>query len=220
MLNVSRQRIDRAHRCPVARNRQKGVVLMIALIVLVALTIGGVALLRSVDTTNIIAGNLAFQQSATRSAEAGLEDAIRSVMEGLDQAALYNDDFTRGYIASTPAAGNPSSWDDYWRTTLNPNPVTMPVAAKTCVDRVCTLVTDAAGNTVSYVIQRLCQSAGPPHLDSTGCSSGTRRVPLAGENLDPSAPKFTQMTKYYYRVTARVVGPRNTTSYVQMIVAK
>lgn len=220
MLSLSRQRVIAVYQISGGRNRQKGVVLMIALIVLVAMTIGGVALLRSVDTTNVIAGNLAFQQATTRSAEAGLEDAIRSVMEGLDQMALYNDDLTRGYIASTPPSGNPSSWDTYWRTTLNPNPATLPVSIKTCVDKVCTLATDTAGNTVSYVIQRLCQTVGAPYLDDTGCSSGTRRIPLAGENLDPNAPKFTQMTKYYYRVTARVIGPRNTTSYVQMIVAK
>ncbi|MBL0167677.1 MAG: hypothetical protein IPP85_11310 [Propionivibrio sp.] len=45
--------------------RQGGVVLMIALIILVALTIGGIALVRSVSMTSIIAGNLAFQQAAT-----------------------------------------------------------------------------------------------------------------------------------------------------------
>ncbi|MBK7423656.1 MAG: hypothetical protein IPJ48_11460 [Propionivibrio sp.] len=51
-------------RCTLAA-RQGGVVLMIALIILVALTIGGIALVRSVSTTSIIAGNLAFQQAAT-----------------------------------------------------------------------------------------------------------------------------------------------------------
>jgi Tfp pilus assembly protein PilX len=41
---------------------QRGVVLLVALIILVALTLAGVALIRSVDTANIIAGNLSFHR--------------------------------------------------------------------------------------------------------------------------------------------------------------
>lgn len=209
---------------PPPRARQEGVVLMIALIVLVALTLGGIALVRSSGTTSLIAGNLAFQQAATRSADSGAEDAIRTVMEGMSQMALWNDDLTRGYSASAPlvggAPGANQTWDQYWRTSINPNPVATPVATKTCVDRVCTLPTDATGNTVSYTIQRLCQTTGDPKLVTTGCASGQRKVPLEGESLAAGAQQFTQLTQYYYRVTARVVGPRNTTSFVQTIVAK
>lgn len=204
----------------VMRSRQEGVVLMISLIILVALTIGGIALVRSVGTTGIIAGNLAFQQSAARSAEAGSSEAITSVIESLAQATLWNDDLTRAYVASTPASGNPASWDNYWRTTLNPNPVSLPNTTKTCVDRVCTLPTDSAGNTASYTIQRLCQTPGDPKLVNTGCASGTRKIPMEGEDIRPNAPQFVQLTQYYYRITTRVVGPRNTISYIQTIVAK
>lgn len=199
--------------------RQHGVVLMIALIVLVALTIGGIALVRSVDTTSIIAGNLAFQQSTTLSGESGIEDAIRTFIETSTPAALESDDLTKGYVASTPAAGNPANWDTYWTTTLNPNPVARPVAVKTCVDRVCTLPTDAAGNTVSYTIQRLCQTAGPAKDLPTGCASNDRKAFQTGGSLTSGARPYTTVVQYYYRVTARIVGPRNTSSYIQTIVA-
>jgi Tfp pilus assembly protein PilX len=43
------------------KHAQQGVVLLMALIMLVALTLAGIALVRSVDTTNLIAGNLAFK---------------------------------------------------------------------------------------------------------------------------------------------------------------
>jgi type IV pilus assembly protein PilX len=139
-----------AHRFPNKRfvhpANERGVVLMISLIILVALTIAGIALIRSVDTTNIISGNLAFQQAAVHAAEAGTEEAVRTFLEtSTPPIALQNDDLAKGYVASTPASGNPASWDTYWSATINPNPVGMPVAAKTCVDRVCTLATDAAG---------------------------------------------------------------------------
>jgi type IV pilus assembly protein PilX len=207
-------------RISISRFRQGGVVLMISLIILVALTLGGITLVRSVGTTSMIAGNLAFQQAAMRSAEAGTEDAINSVIAALPQTTLWNDDLTHAYVASTPASGNPASWDAYWRTTINPNPVNTPVAPRTCVDRVCTLPIDAASNTVSYTIQRLCQTSGDPKLVTTGCASGTRKIPLEGEDIRPNAPQFVQVTQYYYRITTRVIGPRNTISYIQTIVAK
>jgi type IV pilus assembly protein PilX len=210
-------------RCTLA-DRQDGVVLMVALIILVALTIGGIALVRSVSTTSIIAGNLAFQQAATISGDAGTEAAIRSIELGnplaMSDIALQNNDFTRGYAASTPAAGNPANWDTYWSTTINPNPVAMPVAATTCVDRSCTLATDAVGNTVTYTIQRLCQTAGDPKDDPTGCATRSQLPSQAGTTLKPGSPQFAPVPQYYYRITSRIVGPRNTVSYVQTIVAR
>lgn len=201
-------------------DRQKGVVLMISLIILVVMTIGAVALMRTVDTTNLVAGNLAFQQAATRSAEAGIEDAIRNVLETGATTALWNDDLARGYVASTPASGTPADWDLYWRTTLNPNPVASPTAPRSCVDRVCTLPTDASGNRVSYHVQRLCPTTGDPKYSPTGCASAERKSALEGSQLNPNAPKYLKLAQYYYRITVRVTGPRNTVSYVQAIVTK
>lgn len=210
-------------RCALAA-RQGGVVLMIALIILVALTIGGIALVRSVSTTSLIAGNLAFQQAATLSGDAGTEAAIRSIELGnplaMSNTALQNDNFARGYVASTPAAGNPANWDTYWSTTVNPNPVAMPVAATTCVDRSCTLATDAVGNTVTYTIQRLCQTAGDPALLPTGCASRSQLASQSGGSLGSGSPQMTQVPQYYYRITSRIAGPRNTVSYIQTIVAR
>lgn len=211
----SRAAVVDVHRMP---GRQSGVVLFIALVMLIVMTLGALALVRSVDTTNVIAGNLAFQQAATRSAESGTEDAIRSVLDGVAFTALNATDYSRGYAAFVT---NPTtSWDVHWRTTVNPNPVSTPVVAKTCVDRVCTLPTDAAGNTVSYTIERLCATAGDPKLEATGCASGSRKLPLEGEDTGPDKKGFTQLRQYYYRITTKVVGPRNTTSYIQTIVAK
>ena len=202
------------------RRAQGGVVLVVSLVILVALTIAGIALLRSVDTTNLIAGNLAFQQAASHSGEAGIEDAIRTYLEQQSREYLSADHLGEGYVASTPAAGNPADWDAYWNSTINPNPVARPVTAKTCVDRACTLPTDAAGNTVTYHIQRLCQTIGNPLLLPTGCASGTQLAALSGGSLGSGSPQLPQVTQYYYRITARVDGPRNTLTYLQMIVAR
>lgn len=219
VLSVRRGRVQ-------FQTRQDGVVLMVALIILVALTIGGIALVRSVDTTNIISGNLAFQQAATRAGEKGTELAIRTFLEATTGTTLQTNNYANGYAASTPAgrwlaagdtAGNPESWDAYWATVIDPSPKALPVTALSCGHgggRSCTMQTDAAGNTVSYTIQRLCATAGKP--DESGCAASSRAYAECHKVgcIPPALP-----TQYYYRITSRIAGPRNTVSYIQTIVA-
>lgn len=197
-------------------SRQGGVTLLIALILLVVMTMGGIALVRTVDTGLMIAGNVAFQQSATRSGEFASQDAVR-FLELSTAESLWNDNLAAGYLAT---ASNPAKWETYWRQTLNPNPVALPVSTKTCVDRICTLPTDAARNTVSYVIQRLCLNTGDPLMTATGCSNAPEKTATKGASQGSGAVPLPEPVKYYYRITARVQGPRNSVSYVQTIVAK
>jgi type IV pilus assembly protein PilX len=201
-------------------HRQSGVVLMIALIILVVMTMGGIALVRTVDTTNLIAGNLAFQQAATRSGDRATEEAVRTFLEVNTPETFWNHVPASGYRANVenPAAGQ--TWDQFWKATLNPTAVSLPVAAKTCVDRVCILPLDFSGNTVSYTIQRLCQTAGDPLSLPTGCANAPEQTAPKGKSQGSGTVPLPEPVKYYYRITARVAGPRNTSSYVQTIVAK
>ena len=57
------------------RRRQRGTALFVALIMLVAMSIAAVSLVRSVDTTVVITGNLAFQQTALQVVDYGIEAA-------------------------------------------------------------------------------------------------------------------------------------------------
>ena len=59
-------------------HRQRGVVLFIALLVMVALSLAGIALIRSADTATIVAGNLAFKQAAASAVDRSVEQAARS----------------------------------------------------------------------------------------------------------------------------------------------
>ncbi|HLB44195.1 MAG TPA: hypothetical protein VJK49_02320, partial [Candidatus Limnocylindrales bacterium] len=73
-----------------AGRAQRGVVLFIALIVLVAMSLAGVALIRSVDTGSVIAGNIAFRQTAMHVGDNGIE-AARTWLLGQSSSDLYND---------------------------------------------------------------------------------------------------------------------------------
>ena len=186
--------------------RQRGVVLFISLIVLVAMTLAGVALVRSVDTTNLIAGNLAFKQGATLSGDAAIETA-RNWLLTQTNITLWNDSTGNGYYSFTPttAPGTETPWPQYNWT-----------------GAAITLAADAAGNQVSYVIQRLCMNTGNPD-PTTGNScidtAGTTGAGVApGTSMGAGRVSIAGALQYYYRVTARIIGPRNTVSYVQSII--
>lgn len=186
------------------RARQGGSTLLITLIVLVAMTMTAITLMRSMDTTNLIAGNLAFQQAATRSADSGVEAAIGWMQTNI--ASLQNDSFVNGYSSSlaNPAVGQ--SWDNFFTVTL--------------AGRTVTLSPDAVGNTVSYGIERLCLSANIlPTAVGAGCTVTPIVVGSVGSSEDAGTVQLNAGTQQYYRITARAVGPHNAKSYVQVVVA-
>ena len=57
------------------RRGQRGVVLIIALVMLITITFAGIALFRQVGLGAVIVGNLAFKQGATAAADRGIESA-------------------------------------------------------------------------------------------------------------------------------------------------
>ena len=103
-----------------ALRRERGVVLLMALIVLLAMTLAGLALMRSVSTSNVIAGNMAFQQAATQSADTGVEAAVTFLETSL--AGTLDTSITTGvgvrYLAyrQDPALGQ--SWDNFWTNVM------------------------------------------------------------------------------------------------------
>lgn len=68
------------HRITGMPHRQRGVVLLIALIILVAMTLAGIGMMRSVDTGSVIAGNLAFKQATLLASDRGIGDAFNALM--------------------------------------------------------------------------------------------------------------------------------------------
>lgn len=193
------------------RHGQSGVVLIIMLIVLVAMTLAALSLVRSTDTTNVIAGNMSFQQAAVHSADTGIETAVAWLVSSASGTALNADDATNGYVAGglgvapNLAANPPQSWDDYWVKTLSARAVTAPQP-------------DAAANVVSYVIDRLCANAGPV-TGGAACVSSPAVAVASGSEEEAGVKQLNSPSVVYYRITVRVDGPRNSVTYVQSTVA-
>ncbi len=199
-------------RTALPRTRQQGVVLFIALIVLVAMSLAGIAMMRSVGTGAMIANNLAFKQSATMSGDMGIE-AARTWLINNGGSTLY---------VSNPAVTGGSAYYDNWGI---PDPQFAEDPTKSSYDwsTAVTVGTDAAGNTVSYVIQRLCQLDGNPSgancMQVSGAAGGggasgggTKGAAIYGGYA------LTVPANAVYRITVQIKGPRNTVSYVQATV--
>jgi Tfp pilus assembly protein PilX len=202
MLKHSQPR-HRLHKQP---KRQNGIALFIALIALVAMTLAAIGLMRSVDTANLIAGNIAFKQSATIGGDAGTEAAITWLSN--NASALTSNNTTNagfGYFA-TKNDPTDNNWPAYFDTLK-----TAGTVATLGID-------DATGNTVSYVIHRMCAAAGDPALAANGCVSTTTTAPDCSCHGTTCEPISCSGLQVYYRITARIDGPRNTTSYIQSLV--
>lgn len=215
MLNVSN-----THRRP----PQSGIALLIALVVLVILSLASVGLMRTVTTSNVVAGNLAFQQAALTSADQGVETAVQWLENNLGQSAsstaiacasavgstvLACNQTARGYAASRQDPGTTEGWGDLWATLVAAG--YQPVA----------LAQDSAGNTVSYLVQRMCAAEGDAS-SSIGCSAPPASTECgSSKTLDSNsgAGNLTCTSQSYFRITVQVTGPRNTLAYTQAMVA-
>lgn len=194
-------------------SRQRGVTLLIALILLVAMTAAGIVLLRSVDLSNIIAGNLAFKQGATHAGDIGIERAFGELRANAAGSFLHTDHANIGYSANgnaaarSPAAGQ--SWDDYFNTLVAANRVWVLSDAESDFAN--------TGNRVSLVIDRMCTNAGDPSAGAN-CTGSTVASVASGSGEEAGEVAIKAPSAIYYRITARVDGPRNTRSYVQAMV--
>lgn len=207
------------------RSSERGVVLILALIVLVALTLAAVALTRSVGTSNVIAGNIAFQQAATHSADRGVEAAVawiekNSIATGTGVCAAITPlgctQTTEGYQALRTDPASSQDWKTFFLQNAKDKKVkTMDLDTTT-------------GNTVAYLVQRMCEKEGEANTDVNSCASspfasagscpgGTTCTGGGGRGGTGSNVNASKQT--YYRITVMVSGPRNTQSLVQAMVA-
>jgi Tfp pilus assembly protein PilX len=200
----------------IASRRQSGVVLFVALIVMVAMSLAAIALIRSVDTTNAIVGNLAFRLASILPANASIEQAASGLFSDADIATVDhipdkdNNLPAENYLAcrqglplcpgpAEDARGVPAVLQKFSTASVLPKQFD---ANET---------TTAAINThVTYLIERMCLDVG--QATEKNCDL-VRPVANPGDTLGDS--NFGAGRLPYYRVTVRVDGPKNTASFVQ-----
>ncbi len=200
------------------------------MISLVLMAFAGIALLRSVDTGTLIAGNLGFQETALASADAGTEAAIAWLQTNFIGTTLHGDVSASGYYATSSdncdLTGNKiaNSTNDVNWTGADPG-VDCNMNARILPS---TTPGVAPGFTVAYVINRICNAPGDPN--AAFAADGTTSMVCARYKSGVTNGSSTRIgasygsgpldggVQHYYRVTTRVSGPRNTVRFVQAFV--
>jgi type IV pilus assembly protein PilX len=193
---------------------QEGVVLLVALITLIAMTLAGIGIMRSIDTGTMVAGNIGFRQAAVATGDSGIESARTWLIA--NREALNSDIPANGYYAtrqdSLDLTGNkndPTLDGVDWDGSAPDHPVKAFSLGSV----------DSSGNKVFYLIHRLCSNAGSMNAPAQSCATAE----MSGVGSTQDAPDYssyglTIKNQVYYRVTARVSGPKNTVSYVLAVI--
>jgi type IV pilus assembly protein PilX len=185
------------------RAGQRGIVLVIALIVMVALSLAGIALMRSVETSTAVVGNLAFTQAAALPANLAVEEAV---------AALYENDLITNVNQDLPA-------QNYYATRQNDEdargiPEVLTTKAK--ASSLARVLNPGYGNEVRYVIERMCAPgipATPSRADLVKYCDMLPPKPSGTTTMETDKIELPRIP--LYRLTVRVDGPRNTVSFLQ-----
>ena len=179
--------------------RQEGVVLMIALIVLVAMTLAGLGMIRSIDTGTMVAGNIGF-----REARGGLRrlpaSRRRATWLIANRTSLDADQTGNGYystrqdtldITGNLTQGGTDGVD--WGGSDPSQPV-KAFDAGTALD--------STGNHVYYLIQRLCSIPGSINAPAQSCTTAS----ISGIGSTQNAPEYSS---YGLAVEERGLLPRH-----------
>jgi Tfp pilus assembly protein PilX len=185
------------------RSRQRGVVLIFSLIILLILTLGAVALMRSMNNSLFGAGNLAFRRDLVNQSEQAIANVLVKFQTG-------------GVLVGQTTANVQAS--NYSATILTTNTQGVPNALldSAAFGAVGTPANDIAGATpdvtIRYVIDRLC-ATGTVLPSPTACVQSISSPP--GGTVLANGP-VTPPSATVYRLSVSVTQTgRNTQVFLQ-----
>lgn len=172
--------------------KQQGAVLFIALIALVVMALGVLAIQRSLDSATGVAGNIGFRQQGVAEADSVVEAAMDwlKTASGLDQHSAAN-----GYYATRDGGGGIDMLQFDWANARK--------------------LDDANGFQRWYVIHRMCTEVGPP--TTATCADSGNTLTQKSSTGETKGLQGAGGVTALYRITARTLGPRNSESIVQVM---
>ena len=172
---------------------QRGASLIIVLVVLTVLLLGAVSMARLNETSNLIAGNIAFKDSALQASEIGISEAFAN-LDTIADDETNQDGWYYASMQGDDATGLPADVD--WKAAAH----------------------NAVGSfTVSYVVERQC--VGPTPVLDLNAQCVIKKLPTTQSAKAGMESTETAAAKQY-RITVFVTGPKNTTTYVQTMVVR
>lgn len=189
------------------RNKQQGVVLVIALIALVAISLAGVALMRTVDTGNVISGNIAFNETATQMADLGAELAYAEINTNLYLQHDAVPNLISPYATNNTGCEFAANCPPYYSLKLLGTTGVLPWSAQISLP-LPGETTATASYQVQYRIERMCKTNTVP-ATFADCTAILNYDGPKGADGTPTEGKL------FYRVTVQTTGPRNTVAQSQ-----
>jgi len=167
-------------------------VLIIALVALIAMAFGAMSLMRAVDATSSITGNVVSRNAAILLPDAAIERAVAALFEGglVDDS---NDDPARNYFASRQSGEDARG---------------VPTALQAIANfpRDAHVDDEGSGYATRFVIERMCAHAGSVTREHC-LLVAVGDEPIVGEPEPARVPLFRQ--------TIRVDGPAGASLFVQ-----
>ena len=203
---------------------QKAIALPITLVMLLALLIIAAGLYRSVEANGSVVNNISLKEASLQAAENAVAEAVTWL--GANQSSLTAHNSAAGYYASAPdimvndsITGTKIDFTGQ-QTTSTTDDVQWEGGGNTYYSAKLS-PTSISGFKVSYIIHRLCSSAGAYEANSTIVCSTAATTSSASANGDIAESaeygnyKITGTTRIAYRITAKAWGPNNSASYIQ-----
>lgn len=165
--------------------------MVVVLVLLTVMLLGGMALARMTEVGTLAAGNAAFRETSLQASEVGVNTAFAAVQALVDE---------------NTSAGN---W--YYATTQAQDANGVPTVD---FDLAPELVVGAYR--VRYVVDRVCTGAMPVTEPLRQCL--VKQVPQIESNTNREKPD--PPTARQFRITVRVMGPKDTQAWVQALITK
>ncbi|MFT3789863.1 MAG: hypothetical protein QM741_02050 [Rudaea sp.] len=185
--------------------RQKGVALFAALIALVIVMLAAIALIRSTDTAQAIAGNLSIKRDITHESELAVQNAL----------ALFN----TGALGSETTRQSDLATANYSATALASNAYGIPlslISASTASGE--TSAGANTGITWRYVIDRMCPYTGAYNASTNACQV-SQSTSIYTNSMDVHSSSIGLTSSYslslVYRISVRVTDARGAQSFFQ-----
>jgi len=198
--------------------RQRGVVLLFCLIILAVLLAGGVAIVRSLNTSMAAAGNLAFRRDLVNQGEQAISTAMQAFGTGgaLETVEATSENRPGVNYSAIELATNLRGIPELLLKTTD-TPSGKDVANNTFTPTGGDL-TGSDGVKIRYVIDRLCNTDGAfATLGSARCVASPVAMATGGTATEDRPPVSSPPL---YRVTVRVDGPRDTQVFLQSSFSK
>jgi type IV pilus assembly protein PilX len=176
---------------------QRGVTMLVVLVLLSVMLLGGLALARLTEIGTLASGNSAYHEAAMQASEIGLNTAFLAVRNLADENAVVASWYSPIALAKDATSGLPTGVD--WSAAPQISVGVM---------------------TVRYVAERACTAAVLTDPLRQCLVKQSNPKDEAFESRDASREKPAPPNSRQFRITVQVTGPKGTRTWVQSLVTR